>query len=154
MAQKSLILDKRPAPLKFAFGSPLSALVLPVSDAAKSENTPEDMTVYTSLESPINLTVKFCLNPVDNYDVYWSMGGLELQDANVRNTAKEEHIQTTYFISNVTNKHLGKYRVQVINWAIDSEHNDVIFNVTLKLRGKDSKFMSILQVYVCCIACY
>ena len=106
------------------------------SDSAKSDNKPEDMTVYTVLESAVNLTVKFCMNPVSNYDIYWTKGGLVLQDTNVRNTEKEKHIQTTYFISNVTDNQLGNYRVQVINWAIKNEPNEVIFNVTLKLRGK------------------
>ena len=115
------------------------SFVFPVSDSAKSENKPEDMTVYTSLGAAVNLTVKFCMNPDTNYDAYWSKGGLLLQDTNVKNTEKRGHIQTTYFISNVTNKQLGSYRVQVINWAIGPD--EVIFNVTLKLRGKESKVM-------------
>ena len=100
------------------------------------------MVVYTSLESAVNLTVKFSMNPVNNYGIYWSMGSLLLQDTNIRNTEKEGHIQTTYSISKVTDNQLGNYRVQVFNWAIESESNKVIFNVTLKLRGKESKVMS------------
>ena len=113
------------------------SFVFPVSDSAKLKNKPKDMTVYTSLESAVNLTVKFCMNPVSHYDIYWSKGGFVLQDTNVRNTEEGEHIQTTYCISNVTKIHLGNYTVQVINWAIESEPKEVKFNVTLKLRGKE-----------------
>ena len=116
------------------------SLLFPVSDPAKSDNKPKDMTVYTILESAANLTVKFHLNPVSDYAVYWSKDGLELQDTNIKNTAKEEHIESTYLIPNVTDNQLGNYRVQVINWAIENEPHEVIFNVTLKLRGKASIF--------------
>ena len=106
-----------------------------ISDAAKLEN-PQDLTVYTALESAAILTVKFHMNPVTNYTVYWYKGGSSLDDTNIRDKVKGKHIQTSYFVTYVKNKHLGNYTVQVINWAIASEHNEVTFNVILKLRGK------------------
>ena len=110
-----------------------------ISDAAKSANTAEDMTVYTSLESAANLTMKFHMNPVSNYTVDWSMDSSNtFQDINVRNTVKDNQVKTTYFVSNVTKNQLGNYTVRVINSAIASEHNEAIFSVILKLKGKKS----------------
>ena len=109
------------------------------SDAAKSENTPEGVIMYSVLASDGNMTVKFRMNPVSNFAVYWSIGGLVLANINVGNNTEGEHAQTTYFISNVTKEQLGNYTVRVINWAITSEPNEVTFNVILKLPGKKSK---------------
>ena len=106
------------------------------SDAAKSENKREDMTVYSVLESNASLTVKFRINPVSNYSVYWSMDGPVLQDTHVVDIVKEEYVQTTCYILNVTQDQLGNYNVRVINWAISGEQNIVTFNVKLKLPGK------------------
>ena len=106
-----------------------------ISDAAKLENTHKDLTAYTDLESTANLTVKFRVNPVINSTVYWIIGDSVLQDINIQNTLKDEQIQATYFISHVTDEKLGKYTVQVINWAM-GKHNKVTFPVVLKLRGK------------------
>ena len=94
------------------------------------------MTVYTALGSDAVLTVKFQMNPVSNFTVYWSLGGEGIKNSNVKDTVNEEHVETTYFIRKVTNQHLGNYTVHVTNWAIASEHNEVTFNVILKLRGK------------------
>ena len=114
------------------------ALVI-ISDSAKSANTAEDMTVYTSLESAANLTVKFHMNPASNYTIDWSMGSSNsLQDTNIRNTVKDNQVKTTYFVSNVTKSQLGNYTVRVINSAIESEHNEAIFHVILKLKGEKS----------------
>ena len=110
-----------------------------ILDAAKLEN-PQDLTVYTALESAAILTVKFHINPVINYTVYWYKDGLLLDDTNIRDKEKGKHIQTSYFITYVKNKHLGNYTVQVINLAIVSEHNEVTFNVILKLRGKKNLY--------------
>ena len=93
------------------------------------------MTVYTALNSAANLTMKFHINPVSNYKVHWYMGSSVLQDTNVKDTVKDNHVQTTYFISDVTNKQLGNYTVHVTNTAIESEPNKVIFNVLLKKIG-------------------
>ena len=103
-----------------------------VSDAARSENRPEDNTVYTGLGSAANMTLKFRINPVTNYTVHWSMGDSGLE---VRNAVKGEHVQSTYFVSHVTNKTLGNYTIQVTNWPM-REHNIVTFYMVLKLRGK------------------
>ena len=105
------------------------------------------MTVYTALESAGNLTVKFHINPVDNYTVHWSMGNLVLPGANVKDTVKDNHVQTTYYISDVTNKHLGNYTVHVINTAIKSEPNKATFNVLLKEIGKKSKPVSFFSFH-------
>ena len=115
-----------------------------MSDVAKSENRPEDMTVYVDLESTAILNAKFRMNPVSNYTVYWFMGNSELQDTNIINTAKGEHVQTTYAITNVTKEQLGNYTAHVINQAITTEHNEVTLNVLLALRGKKSKAVSFL----------
>ena len=96
------------------------------------------MTVYSVLASDANMTVKFRINPVSNYAVYWSISGLVLPNINVGNNVQGEHVQTTYFISNVTKEQLGNYTLRVINWAITSEPNEVTFNVILKLPGKKS----------------
>ena len=106
-----------------------------ISDTAKLENTPGEMTVYTDLESTANLTVKFHMNPDNNCTVYWFTGDTALKQTNIRNTTKVEQIQDTYFILNVTSKKIGNYSVQVINWSM-SEHNTVTFHMVLKLRGK------------------
>ena len=125
------------------------SLVVIISDAAKLENTAEDNTVYTCLECAVNLTVKFHINPVNSYRSCWSMGSSnDLQDSNVNNTVKGNHVKTTYFIPNVTKKQLGNYTVRVINSAITSEHNEAIFNVLLKLKGKKSKAMSCFTLYI------
>ena len=97
------------------------------------------MTVYSVLESNVNLTVKFRMNPVSNYAIHWWMGGSELPNTNVGYAVKKEYVETTYFISNMTQEQLGNYTVHVINWAITGEHNKVTFNVILKLPGKKSK---------------
>ena len=99
------------------------------------------------MESDAILTVKFHMNPVSNFTVYWSMGGLWLQNTHVKNTVTEEHIETTYFIRKVTNQHLGNYTVHVINCAIASEHNEAAFNVILKLKDKKGK------TSVCTVQC-
>ena len=99
--------------------------------------------MYTVLESAVTLLVKFHMNPVSNYTVYWSKEDLTPQDINIRDVTDGEYIQTTYFIRKVTTKHLGNYTVQVINWAIESEHKEATFNVILKLKGEKGKFMSI-----------
>ena len=114
-----------------------------ISVAAKLENTAKDMIVYTSLGSAVNLMVEFLMNPVSNYDIYWSLGASAIRD-NVRNTVIKKHVKTTYFILNVTNQQLGNYRVPVFNWALPSEQNEVIFNVKLKLRGKLSRAITFL----------
>ena len=106
-----------------------------ISDKAKSENTPEEKTIYAILESTANLAVKFRMNPVSNCTVHWSMGDSVLQDTNIRNTVKGEHVQTTYSISNVTQEYLGKYTVRVINWAITGGNNEATFNIILALTG-------------------
>ena len=115
--------------------------VLIITDIAKSENT-NDLTVYTSLESTAMLTVKFEMNPVNNYSVQWSMGDLLLQNIHVKDIIDGEQIQASCVISDVTNKQLGNYTVKVINWAIENEENEVTFNVILKLENKKSKSMS------------
>ena len=95
--------------------------------------------MYTTLKSAVHLTVNFNINPVSEYKVRWYMGSSLLPDANVRDIVTEEHVQTTYFISNITSKQLGNYTCEVINKAITSEPNEVAFNVRLKLRGKKTE---------------
>ena len=119
-------------------------IVVLETDAAKLKNTPGELTVYAALESAANLTVKFHINPTSNYTVYWSMGDLLVQDSNIRDTIEEHHVQTTYFIYNVTHEHLGTYNVRVINWAIIGEQNISRFNMTLKLPGKFIKMRLLL----------
>ena len=114
----------------------ISVMVL-ISDAAKSENSAEDMVVYTVLESAANVTVKFHMNPVSNFTVHWSMGSSVLHDSNIKHTVTGNHVQTTYFISYVTNTQLGNYIVRVINFAIKNKPNEAIFKVKLKQRGKE-----------------
>ena len=110
-----------------------------ISDTAKSDNTAEDMIVYTSLKTATNLSVKFHMNPVSNYTVLWSFGSSDLlQNTNVRDTVEGHQVKTNYFISNVTKKELGSYIVRVINKAITSE-KEVTFYVMLKLRGEKTK---------------
>ena len=116
------------------------SFVVFISDTAKSDNTAEDTTVYTALETAANLTVKFHMNPVSNYTIHWYMESSDsLQNTNVRNTVKDHQVKTTYFISNVTKKELGNYTVRVINSAITSGNKEVTFYVMLKLRGKKCK---------------
>ena len=104
------------------------------------------MTVFSALGSDAILTVKFHINPVSNFTVFWSIGGIGVKNSNVKDTVNEGHIETTYFIRKVTNKQLGNYTVQVINWAIASEHNEVTFNVILEFRGTKRKVIThILQ---------
>ena len=100
------------------------------------------MTAYAELESPVVLAVEFHMNPVNNYTVYWSMGGLQLEHGDVRNNVKGKQVETTYFIANVTKGQVGNYSVRVINLAIASGHNEVTFIVILKLRGKKSNAKS------------
>ena len=114
------------------------SLVICISDAAKLESTHEDMTVYAALEAPTNLTVKFRINPINNYTVSWSMGETKVKDDDIINTRKGEHVQTTYSILYVTKPQLGKYTVQVINKVIPSEFNQDKFIVVLALSGKDN----------------
>ena len=99
------------------------------------------MTAYAVLESPINLTVKFLMNPISNHTVHWFLGDLVLPDTKIKSTVKEGLVQTTYYISNVTTGHLGIYNVEVINWAIRCEHNAVTFHVILALAGEATKVM-------------
>ena len=99
------------------------------------------MTVYATLESPINVTVTFHINPTSNYTVHWSNGNLTLHNTKVINTEIGEYVQTTCFISEVTKEQLGNYTVKVINQVITGEHSQVTFNVILELRGE--KFGSI-----------
>ena len=107
------------------------------------------MTVYATLDSAANLSVKFHMNPVSNYTVHWSMGTSNgLKDSNVNNTVKGNNVKTTYFISNVSKQQLGKYTVRVINSAITSEHNEAIFSVTLKLLGNKNNIMLCLNLKV------
>ena len=116
-----------------------SKFVFIISDVARSEKT-DDLIVYTSLQSDALLTVHFQMNPVNNYTVYWSMDSLRLKNTNVRDIINGEHIQTSHLVSDVTNKQIGNYTVRIVNWAIESEDNEVRFNVILKLREKKSKF--------------
>ena len=101
------------------------------------------MTVFADLESTAILNVKFRMNPVSNYTVFWSMGDSVLQDTNIRNAVKDELVQTICSISNVTKEQLGSYTVLVINQAITSEHNEATFNVTLASRGEKLKTASL-----------
>ena len=112
-------------------------LVLTI-DTAKLESTLEDMTVYAALGSIANLTVKFHINPLKSYNIYWSMKDTDIQDAGISSTEKKEYIQTTYSISEVTKLHLGNYTVQVINQAIIGELNEARFTVVLKLTGENN----------------
>ena len=114
------------------------------SDAAKFVSTPEDMIVYAAPEDSVNLIVEFRINPVSNYKVAWFMGGTQMQDTDVSNTAKGEHAQTTYSISNVTKLQLGSYTVRVINRAIKDQPNEATFIVVLKLKGENNKAIHIL----------
>ena len=125
------------------------SFVIFILDAAKSENTVEDMTAYTSLGSAANLTVKFHMNPANNYTVQWTMGSSNsLQDTNIRDKVKDNRIKTTYFISNVTKKQLGNYTVRVINPAITNKQNEAIFSVVLKLKGTKSNALPHLSQQV------
>ena len=119
--------------------------VVLISDPAKSNNT-HDLIVYSALESAVVLTVKFHMNPVNNYTAFWSMDGLELEHANVRDKVKGQQVQTTYFISDLTEEQLGNYTVQVINWDITSKQKEATFNVILKLSGKSSSAKSFYPV--------
>ena len=62
-----------------------------------------------------------------------------VNEANITKSFQKGHVQTTYFIKDVTKEHLGNYNVQVINWAIFGEPNEVTFNVVLELRGEKVK---------------
>ena len=115
--------------------------MITVSDAAKLESTLKDMTVYAALEASADLTVKFRMNPVSNYTVSWFMADSAVQDTDITNAVKGEHIQTTYSILNVTKSELGNYTVQVINHVIMGEPNEAKFFVTLELRGENNKAM-------------
>ena len=95
--------------------------------------------MYAALGSIANLTVKFHINPFNNYNISWSIGDSEFPDGNISHKEKEQYIQTTYSISKVTKQHLGNYTVQVINHAIMGEPNEAIFTVVLKWRGKNTK---------------
>ena len=115
-------------------------------DAAKSENAPEDMTVYTSLGSTANLSVKFRINPAINCSIIWSMGDSVIHGTDVTHTVKEDHVQATHIITVVRNKNLGNYTVRVINMAMH-EHNEVTFAIRLKLRGKRCYAVFTLQFF-------
>ena len=108
----------------------------------------QDFTVYTTLESAALLTVSFHINPVTNYTVNWYKEDLAPQHIRISDSVDEEHIETTCFIRKVTHKHLGNYTVQVINWAISSDQNEITFNITLKLEGRKSKIVSFYPVPV------
>ena len=97
------------------------------------------MTVYAALGSIANLTVRFRINPVNNYNISWSMGDSVVQYGDISSTEKGEYIQTTYSISQVTKPHLGNYTVQVINQAIVGEPNKATFTLLLELRGENNK---------------
>ena len=96
------------------------------------------MTVYAALGSNANLTVRFHLNPFNNYNISWSVGDSVIQYGDISSTEKGHYIQTTYSISEVTKQHLENYTVQVINHAIMGEPNAAIFTVVLKLRGENT----------------
>ena len=109
------------------------------------------MTVYATLRSTAKLTVKFRINPVSKFTVYWSMGDSVLQDINIINTINGDLVQTTYIILNVTNEQLGKYTIKVINWAINEENNEATFNIILTLTGNNSVlFLVCLNSSFCC----
>ena len=124
----------KPYPITPSLITSLFNILIP--DIAKSKETPEAITVYAALESPINLTVKFHINPVSNYTVYWFNGNSTILDTKVKTIVNEEQVQTTYSISEVTKDHLGNNTLQAINQAILDENNQVIFNLVLKLRGE------------------
>ena len=115
-----------------------------ISDAAKVENT-KDLIVHAALGSDAILTVKFQMNPVSNYTIHWSMDELMLPNTNVKNTYNGEHVQTSYIISGVTKEHLGNYTVQIINWAIATEDNEVSFNLELKMGGTTMQYYAIFS---------
>ena len=117
-----------------------------ITDIAKSEN-PNDLTVYTSLESDAMLTVKFEMNPVNNYTIHWSMGEQRLENTNVKDIIDGEHIQASHVISDVTSKQLGNYTVRVVNWAIENEENEVTFILKLKEKKSKSKSFSPCSFY-------
>ena len=109
-----------------------------ILDAAKLESTLEEMTVYAILSDSADMTVKFRINPVNNYKVSWFMGTLEVPNTNISSTEKGEHIQTTYSILDVTKEHLGSYTIRVINQAIIGEPNEAAFTVFLALKGENN----------------
>ena len=109
-----------------------------ILDPAKLESTPEDMTVYAALEASADLTVNFRINPFSNYTVSWSMGNLEVNNTDISNTEKEEYVQTTYSISNVTKPQLGSYSVLIVNRAIIGHPNEATFTVVLALKGENN----------------
>ena len=100
--------------------------------------------VYAALESSVDLSVKFHMNPVSNYKISWFMGESEVQDTYISNTENGGHVQTTYSIFNMTKPQLGNYTVRVINQAIMGEPNDATFIVVLQLRGERNK---VIKVY-------
>ena len=116
----------------------ISAFSFFISDAAKLESTLEDMTVHAALGTAANLTVKFCINPISNYNISWSMGDIQFKDDDITNAEEGEHVQTTYSILNVTKSLYGNYTVQVINEVIPSESNEALFFMVLALTGKDN----------------
>ena len=120
-----------------------SCLVL-ISDAAKLESKLEELTVYAALHSSAALTVKFHINPVSDYKIYWSIGDTEVQHSVISNTENGRHVETTYSILDVTESQLGNYTVQVINQAIKREPNNATFTVVLELRGQNIK---VIYVY-------
>ena len=122
-----------------------------ITDAAKLENTLAEMTVYADLEDTAILSVKFHMNPVNDYKVTWSMGDSKIQDHDVSNTVTGKHVQSTYSISDVTKQQLGNYTVQVINQAIRSKHDEAKFIVVLKLKGERNrtmKFVILQHIFV------
>ena len=110
-----------------------------ISDAAKLESTLEELTVYAALHSSADLTVKFHINPVNNYKVSWSRGDTEVQDSVINNAVKGKHVETTYSILDVTESQLGNYTVQVTNQAIKREPDKAMLTVVLELRGENIK---------------
>ena len=91
------------------------------------------------MEDSVDLTVKFHINPVSSYTLFWSRSDLVLDYTKIRNIATDEHVQSTYFISSVTKEQLGTYNIQVINWAIRGKPNAVTSHVILALTGENSK---------------
>ena len=94
--------------------------------------------MYAALEASADLTMNFRINPFSNYTVSWSMGNLEVQNTDISNTEKEDYVQTTYSISNVTKQQLGSYSVLIVNQAIIGHPNEATFTVVLELKGENN----------------
>ena len=100
--------------------------------------------MYAALEASADLAVKFRINPFSNYTVSWSMGNLEVQNTDISNTEKEDYVQTTYSISNVTKPQLGSYSVLIVNQAIIGQPNEATFTVVLELKGENNIFCTLM----------